>query len=246
MKPLAVLLTLAFVPAASAQDAPRDPFKDFKVGDRIQISLRSGFVLQGQILSSDPKVTTLEKMQTIILDVQWEYPELKGHIGVERIHVKSVKRLPILSKEELAERDKARQAALKRMDAEDMARRSRLAEREIEIENARREAEKKEKLEKSKGLGADLEAKAELLKKGAALHEKFPPSAGWGPEKLKEISMKTITKVPATNDEREFAENIATWLEYKKYLEDEAMKTKEKEAVEGPKPEVKKEEPPKP
>jgi hypothetical protein len=246
MKPLAVLLALVFVPSAAAQDAPRDPFKDFRVGDRVEVQLRNGFTITGQILSNDPKVTTLEKMQVIILDIGWEYPELRGHVGVERIHTKSVKKLPKLSADELEARDKARQAALRRMEEEDAARRSRMVERELEAEKARREAEKKEKLEKSKGLGADLEAKAGMLKKGAELFAKFPPSEGWGQDKIKAISMKAVARVPTTNDEREFAENFTVWFEYKKYLEDEALKAKEKEAVEVPKPEVKKEEPPKP
>ncbi|HTF57858.1 MAG TPA: hypothetical protein VK661_11560 [Planctomycetota bacterium] len=243
MKALSALLVLTFPTLAAAQEGPQDPLKDIKIGDRVQLELRTGFSIQGQIISTDPKITAIEKMPVITLDVSWEYPELRGHLGVERIHIKSVKKLPRLSAAELEARDKARQEALKKMGAEDMARRARMAETDLEVEKAKKAAEKKEKGEKLKGVGADLEAKAEMIKKGAELYAKFPPSEGWGPEKAKEIAQKTITRVPATDEEREFISNMDVWLQYQNYL-----KEKEKAAVEEekPAPAPKKEEAPKP
>ena len=243
MKALSALLVLTFPALAAAQEGPQDPLKDIKIGDRVQLELRTGFSIQGQIISTDPKITAIEKMPVITLDVSWEYPELRGHLGVERIHIKSVKKLPRLSAAELEARDKARQEALKKMGAEDMARRARMAETDLEVEKAKKAAEKKEKGEKLKGVGAELEAKAEMIKKGAELFNRFPPSEGWGPEKAKDIAQKTITKVPATEDEREFISNIDLWLQYQNYI-----KEKEKAAVEEekPAPAPKKEEAPKP
>lgn len=242
MKSLTALLVLALSGAAAAQDPPRDPLKDFKLGDRVELNLKNGFSVQGEIISTDPKVTEVPKMQVIVLDIRWEYPELTGHVGVERIHVKSARKLPRLEEKDIQERDKARKEALKRMEAEDMSRRARIAAREIEIEKERKASEDKDKADKIKGLGADLEAKAGVLKKGAELHARFPESAGWGTEKMKAIGMKTITQVPRTPEEAEFIENYETWVKYKAYLEDQKGKEKEKEAVE----EVKKEPAPAP
>lgn len=237
MRTYSLLFVLAFAGPAAAQDPPRDPLKDLKLGDRVEINLKTGFSIQGKLIAIDPKVTELEKMQVITLDISWEYPELKGHVGVERIHIKSSRKLPVLTPDELAARDKARQEALKKMETEDTARRARMAEREMEIEKTRREAEKREKAEKMKGVGAELEAKAEMMKKGAELFAKFPPEGGWGPDRAKQIAQKTITNVPATPDEREFIANIALWLQYRSYLEEKKLKGKEEEAVEEPKKE---------
>lgn len=250
MKSLLALLFLSSAGVAAAQEPSRDPLKDFKLGDRVELSLKNGFSVQGEIITIDPKVTDLEKMKVITLDIGWEYPELKGHIGVERIHVKSARKLGILSQKELETRDKARQEALKRMEAEDMARRARIAARDQEIEAERLAAEKAEKAEKLKGLGADLQAKAEMLKKGADLHARFPEAGGWGADRLKAIGLKTITRVPATAEERDFLANYETWVQYKTYLADQKTKEKETEAVEDvkkePGPAPKPEETPKP
>jgi hypothetical protein len=237
MKPLAILLVLALAGTAAAQDPPRDPLKDIKVGDRVELILKNGFSIQGQLIALDPKVTEVEKMKVIVLDIGYEYPELKGHVGVERVHVKSSRKLARLELKDLEIREKARQEALKRMETEDMSRRARMAERDIEIEKERKEAEKKEKAEKMKGLGADLQAKAELLKKGAEFYAKFPPSAGWGQEKAKEITQKAFTHVPVTADEREFMGGIELWMSYRNYVEEQKSKEKEKEAVEDVKKE---------
>jgi hypothetical protein len=231
MKSLVVLLFLAVAGTAAAQEPARDPLKDFKVGDRIELILRNGFSIMGEIIAVDPKATELEKMKVITLDVGWEYPELKGHVGVERIHVKAAKKLPHLGDKEVQAREKARQDALKRMEGEDNARRARIAARDLELEEERKAAEAKDQAEKMKGLGADLEAKAAMLKKGAELYAKFPESAGWGPEKLKAIGLKTITQVPASADEREFLANYETWQKYKTYLEEQKNEEKKKEAV---------------
>jgi len=242
MRSLIALLFLTGAGVASAQEPARDAFKDLKLGDRVEVFLKNGFSVQGELISIDPKITDVEKMKVITLDIGWEYPDLKGHIGFERIHVKGARKLPRLSQKELEARDKARQEALRRMESEDMSRRARIAARDQELEAERLAAEKIEKAEKMKGLGKDLEAKAEMLKKGAELHARFPESAGWGPDKMNQIVLKTRTQVPANADEAEFAKNIEVWMQYKSYLAEQKTKEKEKEAVED----VKKEPAPKP
>src|SRR5262245_11869804 len=238
MKPLVALLTLAVAGSAAAQEPAKDGLKDLKIGDRVEFLLKNGFSVQGEIITIDPKVTEVDKMKVIVIDIGYEYPELKGHVGVERVHVKSARKLPVLSDKEIQQREKERQEALKRMEAEDMTRRAHLAALEIEEEKARKEADKKAQAEKMKGLGADLEAKADVLKKGAELHQRFPESAGWGADKLKAIGMKTITQVPRTADEKDFLDNYDTWLKYKVYLEEQKNEEKKKEAVEEPKKET--------
>ena len=242
MRSAIALLFLLGAGVASAQEPAKDGLKDLKLGDRVEIFLKNGFSFQGELISLDPKVTEVDKMKVITVDIGWEYPELKGHIGVERIHVKSARKLPRLSQKELETRDKARQEALRRMESEDMSRRARIAARDQELEAERQAAEKVEKAEKMKGVGKDLEAKADMLKKGAELHAKFPESAGWGPAKMNQIVLKSRTQVPATAQEAEFAANIETWIQYKAYLDEQKTKEKEKEAVED----VKKEPAPKP
>jgi hypothetical protein len=237
MKSLTALLVLALSGAAAAQEPARDPLKDFKLGDRVELNLKNGFSVQGEIITLDPKVTEVSKMQVITLDIRYEYPEMTGHVGVERIHVKTARKLALLTDKDIQERDKARKDALKRMETEDNARRARIAAREIEIEKERKAADDKEKAEKLKGLGADLEAKAEMLKKGAELHARFPESAGWGQEKMKAIGLKPITHVPLSADEREFLDNYDTWTKYKAYLEEQKSKEKEKEVLEDVKKE---------
>jgi hypothetical protein len=231
MKPIAALLVLVLAGPLAAQEPVRDPLKDFKIGDRVELILKNGYSFQGEIISTDPKSQDVEKMKVIHLDIGWEYPELKGLVGVERIHVKTARRLPHLSAKEVEARNKARQEALKRMETEDMARRARIAARDQELERERLAAEKLEKAEKMKGLGADLEAKAEMLKKGAELHARFPESAGWGAKRLEAIGQKTITQVPRTADERDFLANYDTWLTYKNYLAEQESTKKETEAV---------------
>ena len=231
MKSLAVLLVFALAGAAAAQEPAKDPLKDFKIGDRVELILKNGFSFQGEIISVDPKVQEVDKMRVITLDIGWEYPELKGLIGVERVHVKTAKRLPHLSAKEVEARNKARQEALKRMESEDMSRRARIAARDQELERERLAAEKVEKAEKMKGLGADLEAKAAMLKKGAELHARVPESAGWGTAKMEAIALKPITHVPLTTDEREFMSNYETWVNYKTYLKEQNSKEKEVEAA---------------
>ena len=244
MKALVAALVLALPSLASAQEGTQDPLKELKVGDRVELTLRTGFSIQGQIIATDPKVTALDKMPVITVDVSWEYPELKGHLGVERIHIKSARKLPKLTAAELEARDKLRRDALKKMDLEDAARRARMAETDLEVEKAKKAAEKKDKVEKSKGAGADLEAKAAMIKKGADLYARFSPSDGWGPDKAKDIAQKAVAKVPPTTDELDFMNNIEVWLQYQSYLKEKEKAVEEEKPA--PAPEPKKEEAPKP
>lgn len=227
----AVALSLALAAPAVAQDA--DPFAGVKLGDRVELTLKSKFAVKGQIISTDPQVTELEKMKVITLDVNLEYPELTGHIGVERSQVVSVRKLPRLTAAELEAREKARQTAMKRMAEEDNARRARLAERELEIEKARLDEERRAKEREKDGVLGDLKEQAEMIEKGAGIYAKFPPSAGWGPQKLEEIANKNTLKIPVSEEEREFLLNYDLWAKYKAYKEAEDLKAKLKAAQEG-------------
>lgn len=234
MKILAALaLSLALALPAAAQEGPSDPFKDVKLGDRVELTLKSNFAIQGQIITVDPHVTEIEKMKVITLDVNLEYPELTGHIGVERSQVRSVRKLPKLSAAELEARDKARQAAMKRMADEDNARRARMAERELEIEKARLDEAKRKKEKEKEGILGDVKEQAEMIAKGGAIFAKFPPAAGWGPAKLEEIANKNTLKIPISDEEREFLLNYDLWAKYKAYKEEQDLKARLKAASEA-------------
>lgn len=234
MKAIALMTGLLLAGSAWAQDAAQDPLKEYKLGDRVELTLKSNFAIQGKLISTTADLTELEKMTVITLDISTEYASLSGHMGVERHQIKSVRRLPRLSPAELEARDKARQQALKRLALEDSVKRKRLAEQELEDEALKAEEEKRGKEKEREGVAGELKAQAEMLEKGAALYAKFPPPE-WGAEKLKEISNKSITKVPVLPDETEFVAGYDLWLGYKMHMDKKTLEDKTKSATEEPK-----------
>ena len=63
MKPIAALLVLVLAGPLAAQEPVRDPLKDFKIGDRVELILKNGYSFQGEIISTDPKSQDVEKMK---------------------------------------------------------------------------------------------------------------------------------------------------------------------------------------
>ncbi|MBI4565505.1 MAG: hypothetical protein HY716_12495 [Planctomycetes bacterium] len=230
------------------QDTRPDPLKDLRVGDRVEISLISGYGFIGRILPEDPrfpsakrderireltdeeKAAAVQGMKVIYLDVSEEFAGLKsGRLGVSRALIRSARKLPGLTPAELEARAKAREQALIRMAEEDAARRSLMAEAELEEAKEREDAERRKKEREAKEVVGGLN---EMLQKGKALFEKFPPSAGWGPEKIKELQNKTILRIFPTEEEIDFMNNYESWLQYKLYTEQQALKEEQKK--EGP------------
>ena len=114
-------LALAFCLFAAAQE---DPLKGIRMGDRVELTLRSGFAVRGKlvqsglnddgavVLSADPAVD-LAKLGRFTLDVSLENPELPGgEMGVERVNIQSARKLKELTIEEARAMEKLRQAAL--------------------------------------------------------------------------------------------------------------------------------------
>jgi len=202
--------------------AQEDVFKGLSLGDRVQITFRSGGTITGQVVANPgmrkrleapgdtnkPQEVDYTKENEVTLDLSWEYPGLNGTMTILKREIKDLRKLQHLD-----------QATLDRLRAE-----KRKIESQLAAQNAeRRAAEKKRdeearqawlKLEKAKreaernaaksGATAD---KLDRLKKGMELMEKYPASE-WGSDKIKDIARRASTKLPVTPDETEFVQNF--------------------------------------
>jgi hypothetical protein len=235
---LAGWLVLAASSTALAQGTTKDElFKGVKMGDRVEITLKTEFAIRGKLVQSkindDGKVelvvdesVDVSKLDRIILDVRDEYPDLTGEMGVERINIKATRKLRALTKEEAEAIAKQREALLEETKKADDARRARSAKddqgriEELEaIEAAKREKE----MDKD---AAELKKKAEALEKAASIYKKFPPPQ-WGPQTMQEIGQKALLKQPLTPEQLEFSKNFDAWTLYDQYIK--AKKEKEKD-----------------
>lgn len=212
-----------------AQEPKDDLFKDIKMGDRVELTLKSEFAIRGKlvqtsindegkvVMTADPNVD-LSKMTKFILDVALEYPELAGgEMGVERVQIKAVRKLRQLTAEEAKAIEKLREAALEATRKQDDARRAASA-KEDQGRLAELEAIERKKREAAIGKeAARLKEEAEMLEKAAAIYKRFPPPE-WGPNKLAEISKKGQLKLPVTETEQEFQRNFELWLKYDQFM----------------------------
>lgn len=229
------ILALAWSVFSSAQTAD-DFYKDLKVGDRIRVTFRSGNTITG-LLAAPPSAAPpkkaaprpakdaspeppagepvdFSKLPALTLDLSWEYPGLNGTLTIEKKDIRSIEKLQNLDPATLR-----RLAEEKKKIQEDLARQN--EERRQEAERREKEARelaerlRKEEEEKVKSLGQEKELaeKLERVKKFKEILARFPPSAGWGPERLQEISRKAQLKLPVTLEERAFAENFQLWSE---------------------------------
>ncbi len=257
MKASVLAILLAAASPAFSQDKKDDPFKDCQYGQRVELTLRSGFGVFGKLTPykkdpmNDESDVPLAVTKTILLDMSLEYPELGGSkdpisgkfvaniVGLERAQVKAVRILPNLSEEEVKARLQARDDALGRILAEDAHRRKLEADIEDQRRKEAEERAKKKRADEAKTLEGQLKQQAERIAKARALYEKFPPEA-WGSDKLKEIKNKSVLGQIPTPEESEFIENIELWMFYKAYLENQDKKEPPKDL---PKDEPKKEEP---
>jgi len=264
MKPIMTAAVLAAL-AAPAVAQEKDPFKDFQYGHRVEIILRSGFGVLGKLhpYTEAPannefvgKRVELAKTKTILLDMSLEYPEMGGRLdevtrqiephlmGFERNQVKSVRRLPDMTPEEVKARMKAREEALARILAEESNRRQ--AEQELEAERKKEQAErdKKRRAEEFKDAEGKLKQAAEKLQRAREAYEKYPPP-DWSPEKLTLIiKQKSLLKQQLSPEEQGFQDALEDWLFYKNHLESQdGPKVEPPKTEEPPKPKA--EEPPK-
>lgn len=242
----AAILAVLAAPAA-AQEKAEEIWKGIKVGDRVELTLKSEFAIRGKIvleaIDEDGLPTTkvdtsvdLSKEKTIVLDVAMEYPELTGLMGIERIQVKAVRKLPDLTPEEAKAIEEARKEAEAGKEKEEAGRRARAAKDDLERMKQIQAAEKRRKDEEAGRLAADLQKQAELIKKAKAIYDKFPPEKGWGPEMMQKLQQKALLKQLPTPEEREFAENFELWNQYHQYLMGEKEKKEKKPATPGETP----------
>lgn len=229
------ILTLALSVFSSAQTAD-EFYKDLKIGDRIRVTFRSGNTITG-LLAAPPSAAPpkkvgprsakgaspeppagepadFSKLPALTLDLSWEYPGLNGTLTIEKKDIRSIEKLQNLDPatlRRLAEEKKKIQEDLARQNEE---RRQEAERREKEArELAERLRKEEEEKVKSAGQEKELAEKLERVKKFKEILTRFPPSAGWGPERLQEISRKAQLKLPVTLEERAFAENFQLWSE---------------------------------
>ena len=221
----------AAVSRAAAQEVKEELFKGIKMGDRVEITLKTEFAVRGRIVQTevteegktvykvDPTVD-LTKLTKVTLDISLEYPDLNGEMSVERLNIKSVKKLKQLTEEEAKLIEKLRKESLDATKEEDNKRRASVAKEDQTRQDEIEEAEKKKRAKEMETEAAQKRAEAEALEKAGAIYKKFPPPA-WGPERNAEISKKGGLKLPISAEEQEFQKNFDLWMQY-----DSAIKAK--------------------
>ena len=185
-----------------------------------------------QIRGGEGSKVDYTKETHITLDMGIEYPGLNGTMTLPKRDLKEIRQLQKLDKltEDRLREEKAR--IRKDLEAQNDARRKSEQERDEKARTAieATESEDKEKAALQNELKAAVE-KAERIQKGQEFLKKFPPPQ-WGPEKLKDIANKNLTRLPVTPDERVFAENYDLWSDARKYMEEQQKKKKEEKPPE--------------
>ena len=167
-------LTLALLSVISFRAAAQDVFwSDLALGDRVEITFRSGNTLGGMLVAPDAKVKSLDyaKEPALTLDVTWEYPGLNGTVTVLKKEIKSVRKMRVIDEKT-------------RLSLEEMKQR-------IAAENAKQRPEPKvvtpapaptPDAKPETKPEDEAAAKAEELKKAMEFYAKYP-SPFWGPER---------------------------------------------------------------
>jgi hypothetical protein len=258
------LVALLFcVSVAAAQDPKKDEkkieWKDLKAGpvagkdntvvagSRIKITLRNGNTLRGIVVHPEylkelnkknwkPRAYDFEKVDTVVLDIGLEQPELGGYITLRRGDIKPpiIEMTPLdpATVEKLEkERERVRQQNQERLDEYLRLK----AERDAADEEARRKAAKEtetteDPLEKKKREIEELQAAVQVYAKfpeGSA--EDQQAGRAWGAERLKVIQQKTRALTPLTSEEQEFMSSYDQWVLGKKATEELKKEEKKEE-----------------
>lgn len=173
------------------------------------------------------------KQAVLILDISLEYPGLNGTMSVPKDHLRGLRKLQKLDEATMKRLQDEKQRIRDANAKADAERRARDSKRTQDALSAADQAEQKRR-EEAEGAN-ELQAavkKAERLEQGLKLLEKFPPPE-WGPEKAVEIARKSRTKLPVSQTELEFVENLPLWQEALNYQKE---KEKKDGKTEGPKP----------
>jgi hypothetical protein len=174
-----MMMTLASLPLLALSAWAQDPsWGELGLGDRIEVTFRSGNTISGSLVAPTPKTTALDysKESSLVLDVTWEYPGLNGTMTIPKKDIRSVRKLRVMD-----EKTRQRLIEMKQRIAADLAKSA-----EPSAEPAKPPAEPKPDAPKADDETRKREEKekkeAEERKKAMDFYAKFP-SPYWGPER---------------------------------------------------------------
>ena len=231
------LIVLPFLAAAAwGQD---DIYKSLALGDRVQITFRSGGTINGNLepnpMGRKPKAkgdTTAEppvdytKAESHTVNLSWEYPGLEGTMTILKKEIKEVRKLQTLDPETMERLKKQREQIRKDLEEQNAEKKADDDKRQAAADKEARKLADKAKTEEDDAVRAAEEAKQRKeLEEGQKILKRFPPDAGWGSERLDEIQAKSTRKNSViTPDEMEFMRSYQQWVKAK----DAQSKTPEK------------------
>ncbi len=231
MKLTPLFLLLLAVPAA----AQENPYANLALGDRVQITFRSGNAVTGTLIAVTPdpsvKVEKLDytKEKALTIDLSWEYPGINGAMTVPKDQIVTFQKLQKLDDATLRRLMEEKEKVKQQLERDDEARKKAEAERDDAAQKEVKKAAAEEKNRLSTGKdAASILKNAENMAKGLELVTKFPPEE-WGPQKLKDFQAKIVKKLPLTAEEREFLNNYDLWQMGKRY-QDQKKAAEKKEA----------------
>ncbi|HXX93379.1 MAG TPA: hypothetical protein VEN81_07080 [Planctomycetota bacterium] len=213
--------------AAPAWGQAEDVYKSLALGDRVQITFRSGGTITGNLdvnpigQKAKPRADgqpeealDYTKETSLTINLSWEYPGLTGTMTILKTEIKDLKKLQILDRETLdrlrkqkalIQKDLARQNDQLRKD-------SIKRDKDAQAEVAKMEAKSKSENDALAQAAEDAK-KAKLAEEGQKLLKKFPPDGGWGPQKLEDIQRRSSQKLSViTPDEMEFVQSYQLWV----------------------------------
>jgi len=178
-----VMLSLALLPALALSAAAQDfPWNDFAVGDRIEITFRSGGTIGGTLVSANPRVKTVDyaKEASLTLDITMEYPGVNGTMTVQKKEIMAIRKI-----RDLDEKTRQSISDIKQKIAAENAKAAekKAAEKKVETPEPAVQPPKGTDEDARKAAEEEAKRKAEELKKKAIeFYAKFP-SPYWGPER---------------------------------------------------------------
>jgi hypothetical protein len=195
-----VVSALVFVTVLACQ--PQDDLLRFQNKDLVEIVLKNGRAFKGVITESNP--------DHITLDLSADNPKLRGTVTLDRVNIKSERKIKRFDEKTIAKLREERDKALQALAQAEAERKSRIEKEEKERRKIKDTADNEKRKEKDKG---DLQSEQEKLKQlneGYKLLEKFDPDI-WGP-KYSELLTKFIrTGAALSDEEKEFLDNYETW-----------------------------------
>ena len=201
------LLILPFL-AASAWGQAEDVYKTLSVGERVQITFRSGGTITGQLdvnpvgRKPAPKVPgapkeTLDytKETALTINLSWEYPGLDGTMTVLKKEIKEIRKLQILDKDTMDTLKRQKEQIRKDLESQNQENEADAKKREQEaLAEAKKLAEKAKAEQEATTLVTEEARQKKEAEEALKILKKFPPEAGWGPERLEEIQVKSTRK----------------------------------------------------